>query len=114
MQEEAMALLEEQDLLHLKDEVDRVGREPIRKLSPMDRLIKPLTTTFRYGLPVDHLLFGAAAALRFDCPEDKQSVEMHQKIAAEGAAAALSAYSGLTAEDPLFGRILDIYRALGV
>ncbi len=99
---------------HLKDEVDRVGREPIRKLSPMDRLIKPLTTTFRYGLPVDHLIFGAAAALRFDCPEDKQSVEMHQKIAAEGAAAALSAYSGLTAEDPLFGRILDIYRALGV
>ena len=99
---------------HLKDEVSRVGREPIRKLSPMDRLIKPLVTAFGYGLPVDHLLFGAAAALRFHCPEDSQSMEMDQKIAAEGPAAALAAYTGLTAESPLFGRILDIYRALGV
>ena len=99
---------------HLLDEVDRVGREPIRKLSPMDRLIKPLTTTASYGLPVDHLIFGAAAALYFNCTEDKQSVEMNEKIQAEGVAAALAAYSGLQQDNPLFGRILDVHRALGV
>ncbi|MCI8910409.1 MAG: mannitol-1-phosphate 5-dehydrogenase [Oscillibacter sp.] len=98
----------------LADEVLRVGREPIRKLEPGDRLIKPLTTTASYGLPVDHLLFGAAAALRFDCAGDPQSVELQAKLRAEGPAAALAAYSGLTADHPLFGRILDIYRALGV
>ena len=99
---------------YLEDEVLRVGREPIRKLEAGDRLIKPLTTTAAYGLPVDHLLFGAAAALRFDCPDDKQSVELLDKIKREGAAAALEAYSGLKPENPLFGRILDIYRALAV
>ncbi len=98
----------------LEDEVLRVGREPIRKLEAGDRLIKPLTTTYSYGLPVDHLLFGAAAALRFDCPEDPQSVELQKKIQADGPAAALETYSGLKADHPLFGRILDVYRALGV
>ncbi len=96
----------------LEDEVLRVGREPIRKLEPGDRLIKPLTTTASYGLPVDHLIFGAAAALRFDCPEDPQSVELQAKIKADGPAAALETYSGLKPENPLFGRILDVYRAL--
>ena len=98
----------------LEDEVLRVGREPIRKLEAGDRLIKPLTTTYGYGLPVDHLIFGAAAALRFDCPDDPQSVELQAKIKAEGAAAALAAYSGLKPENPLFGRILDVYNALAV
>ena len=98
----------------LEDEVLRVGREPIRKLEAGDRLIKPLTTTASYGLPVDHLIFGAAAALRFDCPEDPQSVELQAKIKAEGPAAALEAYSGLKPENPLFGRILDVYRALAL
>lgn len=98
----------------LADEVLRVGREPIRKLESGDRLIKPLATTASYGLPVDHLLFGAAAALRFDCPDDPQSVELQKKLRADGPAAALTAYSGLTAENPLTGRILDIYRALAL
>ncbi len=98
----------------LEDEVLRVGREPIRKLEPGDRLIKPLTTTASYGLPVDHLIFGAAAALRFDCPEDAQSVELQAKLKAEGPAAALSAYSGLQTDSPLFARILDVYNALGI
>ena len=99
---------------YLEDEVLRVGREPIRKLEAGDRLIKPLVATASYGLPVDHLVFGAAAALRFDCPDDPQSAELQKKLRAEGPAAALTAYSGLTAENPLTGRILDIYRALAV
>lgn len=97
----------------LKDEVQRVGREPIRKLSPGDRLIKPLTTAASYGLPVDHLAYGAAAAMRFDCPDDPQSVELLSKIKAEGAEKALTQYSELQPDNPLHGRIIQVYNALG-
>ena len=58
--------------------------------------------------------FCAAAAMRFDCPDDPQSVELLGKIQQEGPAAALAAYSGLKPENPLFGRILDVYRALAI
>ena len=98
----------------LEDETQRVAREPIRKLAPTDRLMKPLMTAYGYGLNVDHLIFGAAAALHFNCPEDEQSVEMMKKIEAEGVEKALEAYTGLKASDPLFGRVLDVYRGLGV
>ena len=96
----------------LADETARVAREPIRKLAPTDRLIKPLLTAHNYGLPVDHLIFGAAAALHFDCPEDEQSAEMIGKIKSEGVKKALEAYTGLKPGSPLFNRILDVYRAL--
>ena len=98
----------------LADETQRVAREPIRKLAPSDRLMKPLMTAYSYGLPVDHLIFGAAAALHFNCPEDEQSVELMNTIQTQGVEKALEQYTGLKAGEPLFGRILDVYRALAV
>lgn len=99
---------------YLQDEVARVGREPIRKLAASDRLINPLLTAYNFRLPVDQLIFGAAAALRYDNAEDPQSVELQKTIAEQGAAAALAQYSGLAADHPLSTRILDVYRALAV
>ena len=64
---------------YLKDDVARVGREPIRKLSPSDRLIKPLMTAIEYGLPVDNIIIGIGAALHYDNTADKQSVELQEK-----------------------------------
>ncbi len=98
----------------LADETQRVAREPIRKLAPSDRLMKPLMTAYSYGLPVDHLIFGAAAALHFNCPEDEQSVELMKAIEADGVEKALEKYTGLKPEDALFTRILDVYRALAI
>ena len=97
---------------YLQDEVARVGREPIRKLAASDRLINPLLTAYNFGMKVDQLIFGAAAALRYDNAEDPQSVELQKTIAEQGAAAALEQYSGLAADHPLSTRILDVYRAL--
>lgn len=99
---------------YLQDEVKRVGREPIRKISASDRLNKPLMTAYNYGLPVDHMIFGIAAALRYDNPDDAQSAELIAKIKADGVESALEQYTGLTPEHPLFTRILDVYRALAL
>ena len=98
----------------LADETQRVAREPIRKLAPTDRLVKPLMTAYSYGLPVDHLIFGAAAALHFSCPEDEQSAQLMETIETKGVEKALEEYTGLKPQEPLFGRILDVYRALSL
>ena len=41
-------------------------------------------------------------------------MELQAKIRTDGAESALALYTGLTPDHPLFGRILDIYRALAV
>lgn len=83
---------------YLQDDVARVGREPLRKLSATDRLTSPMTTALKYGLPVDQLIIGAAAALRYDNAADPQSVELQQKIAEKGVKAAYAEVSGVTDE----------------
>lgn len=97
---------------YLQDDVTRVGREPLRKLSPSDRLIKPLTTAAGYGLPVGHLITGVGAALRYDNPEDKQSVELQAKIAEKGVRAAAAEVTGL-ANEGLLEAIVAEYNKLG-
>lgn len=96
---------------YLQDDVTRVGREPLRKLSPTDRLIKPLMTAAGYGFPVDHLLVGVGAALHYNNPEDKQSVELQEKIAAQGVRAAAAEVTGLT-DDTLLDKIVAEYEKL--
>lgn len=81
---------------YLEDDVSRVGREPLRKLSADDRLVSPLSTALSYGLPVDKLLLGIGAALHYNNPEDAQSKELQEKIAAKGVVSAFSEVSGLT------------------
>lgn len=49
-----------------------------------------------YGLPVDKLVLGIGAALRYNNPEDAQSTELQEKIAAKGVSGAFSEISGLT------------------
>ena len=94
---------------YLQDEVARVGREPIRKLAASDRLIDPLLTAYNFRLPVDQLIFGAAAALRYDNAEDPQSVELQKMIAADGVAGTIVKVAGLEAGSPVVGEIVQAY-----
>ena len=96
----------------LEDVCDRVGREPLRKLAPNDRIILPRLTAKGYGLPYDKLVLLAGAALHFDNPEDPQSVEMRSSIASEGVAATVVKYTGIPAGDPLVDEIVAAYQSL--
>ncbi|MEZ9133805.1 mannitol-1-phosphate 5-dehydrogenase [Vibrio breoganii] len=82
----------------LRDEVDRVGRQPIRKLSPQDRLIKPLNGTLEYNLPNTHLLKGIAAAFHYKNDDDPQAVELQAMFAEKGFADTLAHYSELNVD----------------
>lgn len=95
---------------YLKDDVTRVGREPIRKLSPDDRLIKPVMTAKSFGLPYDKILLGVGAALHFNNPEDPQSVQLMEKLATEGLVPAISDVTGIKSGDPMLQEIVNAYK----
>lgn len=86
---------------YLCDDVTRVGREPLRKLSAGDRLVRPILTARRYGIGTPDLLLGVGAALHYDNPEDVQSVEMRRLVEKEGVKAALARIASLPDTDPL-------------
>lgn len=98
---------------HLQDDVTRVGREPLRKLSANDRLIKPTMTARQYGFATPNLVKGIAAALKYDNPEDPQSVQLQQAIAELGAAKALAQFSGLSEDDALIQEVLKVFGLRG-
>lgn len=97
---------------YLQDDVTRVGREPLRKLSPTDRLVKPLLTAVGYDLTVDHLIVGIGATLHYDNPEDKQSVELQQKIKEMGVRDAVKQITQIT-DGALLDKIVEQYEKLG-
>lgn len=96
---------------YLHDDVTRVGREPIRKLSINDRLVKPMLTAYEYDLPVDFLLTGIAAALHFSNPEDSESVLMQEKIAKYGLRDAVADITSI-ADKELLSKIEENYYKL--
>ncbi len=61
---------------YLTDTPERVGRQPLRKISRHERFIGPAAELAERGLPTDALLRAVAAALRFDAPADPQSAEL--------------------------------------
>lgn len=97
---------------YLNDDVTRVGREPLRKLSASDRLIKPLLTAREYGVETPNLLLGIGAALRYDNPEDAQSVKMQAEIAEKGIRSAAAGFTGLNEDNPVLDEIVKAYESV--
>lgn len=94
---------------HLQDDVTRVGREPLRKLSANDRLIKPTMTAIEHGFATPNLVLGIGAALHYNNPEDPQSVQLQQAISEVGVAKAFEQFSGVSADSELAAQVLAAY-----
>ncbi|EGY33619.1 mannitol-1-phosphate 5-dehydrogenase [Aggregatibacter actinomycetemcomitans serotype e str. SC1083] len=95
----------------LVDDVDRVGREPLRKLSYNDRLIKPLRGTLEYGLPNQHLVNAIASALAYRNEQDSQALELAASLAENGVAGTVRKYTELQG-DAVIERIVAAYQAI--
>ncbi len=65
---------------YIIDDVERVGRQPLRKLSQGERMASPMLAALQYGLPIDKLLIGVAAAMHFKSSEDPQAGELQDMI----------------------------------
>ncbi|WP_179946118.1 mannitol-1-phosphate 5-dehydrogenase [Planococcus kocurii] len=97
---------------YLNDGVTRVGRAPIRKLGPEDRLIRPATQAQKAGLPYTHLANAVAAALLFDYPEDEEAVEIQEMIREHGLAETLQKFSGLAEDSDVTKEVIRHYKVL--
>ena len=96
---------------YLHDDIDRVARQPLRKLGAQERFIKPLNGMLEYDLPHDATVRAIAATLHYHNPDDPQAVEMQYYRQAHGIAATLVKYSdfGNTA---VVAKIEAAYQAL--
>ena len=96
---------------YLKDDVERVGRQPLRKLSAGDRLIKPLLGTLEYDLPHHNLIEGIAAALHYRSEQDPQAQELQQLLESKGVQAALAELSGLDIHSDVVAKAVKAHQA---
>ncbi|OOF60247.1 mannitol-1-phosphate 5-dehydrogenase [Rodentibacter myodis] len=95
----------------LVDDVDRVGREPLRKLSFNDRLIKPLRGTLEYQLENTHLIQAIAAALSYRNAQDPQALELAESLAKKGVSETVRHYTELQ-DEALIERIKQAYEKI--
>lgn len=97
----------------LTDSVIRVGRSPLRKLSPEDRLVKPLKLGHGLGIPAPHLIGAIAAALRFDHEADPEAVELRRRLREEGVRGVVARHLDIPPDHPLHGEIVRQYETIG-
>lgn len=96
----------------LNDGVTRVGRSPIRKLGPEDRLIRPATQAQKAGLSYTNLAQAIAAALLFDHPEDEEAMEIQRMIKENGPAHVLKTVSKLDEGSEITKEVIRHYEIL--
>lgn len=94
----------------MRDEVLRVVRDPIRKLSPRERLVAPALLALEYGLPRKWIVKGIVAALKYCHPSDPQSLVLDGKIKSNGLLSVLEEICGLEADCPLTQEILQAWK----
>ncbi len=106
------------DLLHrfgnraLGDTILRLGRDPLRKLAPGDRLSGAAVNCLEQSVMPVNIITGLAAGLRFDHPADPGAQELQAKIRANGVERALAEVTGIAPDSKLGKAILERYVAL--
>ncbi|KAH8424548.1 mannitol-1-phosphate 5-dehydrogenase [Aspergillus melleus] len=92
---------------YLEDQVERVGRAPVRKLSRKERFIGPASQLAERGMQYENLLDAAQMALRFqNVPGDQESVELAHILAENKADGATTQLTGLEEDHPLYAPVL--------
>ncbi|MBP2631731.1 MAG: Mannitol-phosphate 5-dehydrogenase [Firmicutes bacterium] len=97
---------------YISDEVTRVGRSPIRKLSAKDRLVSPAMQAMKHDIALTGLPTVIAAALLFDYKQDTEAVEVQNSIKENGVEKTIEQYTGIAVDHPLFKLIVENYQRL--
>lgn len=96
----------------LGDTIFRLGRDPIRKLAPKDRLLGAARLVEKSGVIPTALSWGIAAGYCFDPQDDPVAVDLQRMIRAGGLDAALQEISELQPGEPLSNLVKERYAKL--
>ncbi|SDN94947.1 mannitol-1-phosphate 5-dehydrogenase [Halobacillus aidingensis] len=97
----------------LSDEVTRVGRGPIRKLGPKDRLVRPAVEYLERVEEDPHYLVEViAAALSYKNEADSEAKELQEKVLDHGPTAAFKDISELNANHRLVQLVEQKYKEM--
>ncbi|MDO6451247.1 mannitol-1-phosphate 5-dehydrogenase [Oceanobacillus profundus] len=92
---------------YISDEVTRVGRGPIRKLGPRDRIIRPASLYMDVtGNVPTYLVQVIVAALQYKNAQDEEAVKLQQMIAEQGYEKTLQTISELDVNHPLIAAVM--------
>jgi mannitol-1-phosphate 5-dehydrogenase len=96
----------------LADTIFRLGRDPIRKLQPADRLVGAANLALATGQVPKHLAWGIAAALSFDPAADPAAVEVQALLREKGLEAGLRQLTGIDPASALGQAVVDAYQTI--
>jgi len=96
----------------LNDSVTRVGRSPIRKLGPEDRLVRPATEAQKVGLAFTNLANAIATALLFDYQDDEEAVKIQMMLKEHGINYVLKEVSNLEENHEVAKEVVRQYEML--
>ncbi|WP_425843976.1 mannitol-1-phosphate 5-dehydrogenase [Agrococcus sp. TSP3-2-1] len=94
----------------LPDTCERIGRQPLRKLSRHERFVEPAAQLVERGEPADALIAAFRTALRFDAAGDEQAVELQELLRSLDPAAFVARVTGLDEDHPLTARLVGAVR----
>jgi mannitol-1-phosphate 5-dehydrogenase len=96
----------------LGDTIERVTRDPERKLRPDDRLVGAARLLLDNGMQPKGFCTAIAAALLYDNPDDVSAVALQKRIEQEGVSTVLEQLTGITPDIPMHQCILSAYSQL--
>ncbi len=97
----------------LGDTVQRVGRQPLRKLGPDERLTGLLRLAEQYSLDIEPICRTMAAAMHYQDPDDVECARLADMIKSGGPGEVIEKVCLLSRESKAFGRIVAWHARLG-
>ena len=94
------------------DTIERVGRDPVRKLGISDRLVAPAIKAYDEGLAFDNLSKAIAYAFKYDEKSDDKALEIKDFISKNSIREAIEKYTGIKEDErkELFDKIVSEYQ----
>jgi mannitol-1-phosphate 5-dehydrogenase len=105
-------LLRRFDNRALGDPVDRLARDPLRKLAREDRLVGAARLAESAGVTPKNLAWGIAGALAYDDPGDAIAAELAERVADEGVGSVMQQVAGISPSEPLGELVLARFKSL--